>query len=205
MNRRELVAGVASLGVLGGGLVALQRGVPFQDGDSAGAENTDEEEGDDDGPIEIETIEARGSEAGTLDVPNDGITFVTFFSPVCHRCRSLMPNLVEAQERLADEDGLTRVSVTTQQSPEQLRDWWEEHDGHWTLAHDDDRTLSDEYEVVSHPVLLAIDPDGIVRWEDEGVLEADRIVRRVESVLEEHLENDVETDDEETNDGNETD
>ncbi|AFZ72073.1 TlpA family protein disulfide reductase [Natronobacterium gregoryi] len=184
MNRRELVAGVASLGALGGGLVALRRGMPFQGEESAESDGTDDNEADD-GPIEVQTIDAPGSEAGTLAIPNDGVTFVTFFSPACHRCRSLMPHLVEATDRLAAEDGLTRVSVTTQQSPEQLRDWWAEHDGHWTLAHDDDRALSDAYAVISHPVLLAIDADGTVRWTDEGVLESDRIVRNVDRVLEE--------------------
>ncbi|SFB74980.1 Thiol-disulfide isomerase or thioredoxin [Halobiforma haloterrestris] len=194
MKRRELVAGVASAGVLGGGAAVVWRGLRSPIGGSsdrpeADAE-TDSSEDAEDGAIELETIEAPGSDAGTISIPTDGVALVVFFSPVCHRCRSLMPNLVDAQAQLAEtygndeDDALTVVSVAAHQTEEQLRDWWIEHDGNWTLAYDGDRRLANEYGVASHPVLLALDDSGTVRWEDEGVLETERIVRNVERVLE---------------------
>ncbi|NGM69918.1 redoxin domain-containing protein [Natronolimnobius sp. AArcel1] len=225
MNRREALAGVASVGVLGGSAVVLWRGLPFGEErdipsesatDSAG-DDSDGDTSDSSGPLELETLEAPGSESGTLTVPNDGLTLAMFFSPVCSRCRSLMPNMADAQERLSDQygDELTVVSVTGQQSPDQLQEWWVDHDGDWTLAYDDGRDLTNRYDVVTHPVLIAIDDTGAIQWEAEGVLEADRIVSSVERVLE--SDSDADTDDvvsdadddagetESETDGNETD
>ena len=187
MRRREIVAGIASAGVLGGAGAVLWRGRPFSGGGAEnGTETTDSIDGSDDGPIEVETLDAPGSEAGTLAVPGDGVTLLMFFSPVCQRCQSLLPNFAEAQERLeADHgDAVTVASVTEQQSPEQLREWWDDHDGDWTLAYDPDRDLATRYDVVSHPELLVIDADGAVRWHEDGVLEAEPIVDEVERVLE---------------------
>lgn len=178
MNRRELLAGVASVGVLGGSAAVLWRGLSFGEGaDSPSESATDSAENDSDGdttdssgPFELETLEAPGSEAETLTVPNDGLTLAMFFSPVCSRCQSLMPNMADAQTRLSDQygDELTVVSVTGQQSPEQLREWWVDHDGDWTLAYDDGRVLTDRYDVVTHPVLMVIDSTGAVQWESEA-------------------------------------
>ncbi|WP_049920104.1 TlpA family protein disulfide reductase [Halobiforma nitratireducens] len=203
MNRRELVAGLASVGVLGGGAVAWRvrstvLGNDGSDRSDSDEHNDDDGEGDDegddasDGAVTLETIDAPGSDAGAVTIPTDGVSLVVFFSAVCHRCRSLMPNLVEAQAQLADDhgDAVTVVSVASHQTEEQLRDWWAEHDGDWTLAYDGDGTLGREYGVTRHPVLLAIDADGDVRWRDEGELETERIVDRVESVLEEPVETD---------------
>ncbi|OVE84802.1 TlpA family protein disulfide reductase [Natronolimnobius baerhuensis] len=204
MNRRELLAGVASVGVLGGSAAVLWRGLSFGEGaDSPSESATDSAENDSDGdttdssgPFELETLEAPGSEAETLTVPNDGLTLAMFFSPVCSRCQSLMPNMADAQTRLSDQygDELTVVSVTGQQSPEQLREWWVDHDGDWTLAYDDGRVLTDRYDVVTHPVLMVIDSTGAVQWESEGVLEADRIVSSVERLLEDDSAADADED-----------
>lgn len=195
VNRREVVAGVASVGVLGSGGAVLWRGVPFggergsdasQNGTGNGTEDDDNGGGASTDGIEVEVLEAPDDETGTLAIPTDGVTLAVFFSPVCSRCRALAPNLADAQARLTDDygDSLTVVSVTAQQSPDQLRDWWADHGGDWTLAYDSDRTLTEHYDVARHPVLLAIDDTGAVRWDHEGILEADRIVREVEGVLE---------------------
>ena len=200
MNRREVVAGAASVGVLGSGAAVLWRGLPFGDGAGAGSESgTSGEQAADDGdgdgdaddtdgsePVEIDVLESSTVDAETLPVPDDDVTLAMFFSPVCSRCRALMPNLADARERLVADHGdrLTVVSVTGQQEPDQLRDWWADNDGTWTLAYDSGRELTQRYDVVTHPVLLAIDETGAVRWESEGVLETERIVSEVERVLE---------------------
>lgn len=199
MNRREILAGAASVGVLGGGAAVLRRGLPFGDrggpgsesesGSGATGERAETDSGDADDasePIELEVVESSDVDAATLPVPNDELTLVMFFSPVCSRCRALMPNLANARERLVADHGdrLTVVSVTAHQEPDQLRDWWADNDGTWTLAYDSDRDLTERYDAVTHPILMAIDETGAVRWENEGILEPERIVREVEGVLE---------------------
>ncbi|MFP8953167.1 TlpA family protein disulfide reductase [Natrialbaceae archaeon A-arb3/5] len=190
MRRREIVAGVTSIGILGGAGIAFRRGLP-----SIGDDRADAAEDDDGGSTDrlaLETIDARGSEAGTLPVPTDGVTLIMFFAPSCGQCQQLMPRLADAQARLDDEygDAVTVVSVAPQQSEDELREWWIDHEGDWTLGFDPAGTLAGTYRVIGYPVLIAIDSDGEKRWEDDGVMEAEWIVRNVEHVLEEYEEPD---------------
>ncbi|THE63078.1 TlpA family protein disulfide reductase [Salinadaptatus halalkaliphilus] len=188
MNRRELVAGLASVGILGGSAAILRRGFPVGSDDTGTPpeQTTSDDPTDDSAPLELRTLEVPGSDAGTIEIPNDGLTIAVAFSPVCQRCQASMPELAAARERLTDAygDAITVVSITNQQTEDQLRSWWVEHDGDWTLAFDPDRSFVTAYDIARHPVVLAIDADGTVRWEDDGVLEADRIVSEVSHVLE---------------------
>ncbi|SFB74971.1 Thiol-disulfide isomerase or thioredoxin [Halobiforma haloterrestris] len=218
MKRRELLAGVTSAGVLGGAAATFRFGLPSfatpagagSTADSSGGDggsDGDGNENDSGGPIELETIDARGSEAGTLPVPNDGVTVVMFFSPACGTCRKLMPHLAAARERLVDAgygDALTVVSVTARQSESSLREWWLEYEGNWYLGFDPGRSLAAQYQVVGYPVLVAVDEDGNSRWTDTGVVSADRIVRNVEPLLEDALSSDDSGSESGELDGNET-
>ncbi|AFZ72074.1 TlpA family protein disulfide reductase [Natronobacterium gregoryi] len=193
MNRRELVAGVVSLGVLGGAATALWRGLPAADGvDSAAKPEVDESV--DDGPLEIETIDARGSEGGTLTVPTDGITVVTSFSVTCTQCQRMMPPLSDAYERLEDDDGdaVTFVSIFPPTDESELREWWREHDGNWPVGFDPGRRFRTQYGVMGTD-LLVIDANGEKRWQTDRVLESHRYARNVERVLEETEVNDEES------------
>lgn len=194
MKRRDVVAGVASAGVLGGAGTVLWRGNPFgtTESDSGGpgepSAGDGGESGSEDGgdSVEFRVLEAPGDAPDTMAVPNDGVTVLMFFSPVCSRCEAMVPNVAEAYDRLDAEygDAFTLASVTAHQSPDRLREWWDDNDGDWILGYEGDRQLSTRYDVVTHPVLLAIDRTGAVRWENEGILEADRIVRNVGRVVE---------------------
>ncbi|AEH38290.1 TlpA family protein disulfide reductase [Halopiger xanaduensis] len=195
MKRREVVAGIASVGVLGTGVAVLQRGLPFGDGGPAQETAGD---GDDGGiePIEVDVLEdARGDAPDALSVPNDGVTLAMIFSPVCSRCRALMPELEAAREELRADygDALTVLSVTAEQTPDRLRDWWAENDGEWVLGYDPDRRLGERYDVVGHPMLLAIDDAGELHWDNRGRLEAGQIVEQVAPVLEAHADANGET------------
>lgn len=189
MNRREAVAGVASVGVLGSGVAVLRGGLPFGDGGPAQETAGDGDDGID--PIEVDVLEDERSTDDAPDalaVPNDGVTLAMVFSPVCSRCRALMPELATAREQLRDEygDALTVLSLTAEQTPDRLRDWWDEHDGQWVLGYDPDRRLGERYDVVGHPTLLAIDDAGELHWDNRGRLEAGQIVEQVAPVLEAH-------------------
>lgn len=194
MKRREVVAGLASAGILGGGGAVLWRGLPFGNGrgsarrsaDGGGGETADSVD-----PLAIDVLEDERSTDDAPDalaVPNDGVTLAMIFSPVCSRCRALMPELATAREQLRDEygDALTVLSVTSQQTPDRLRDWWAENDGQWLLGYDPDRKLGERYDVVGHPTLLAIDDTGTLQWDNRGRLAVEQIVENVAPVLEAH-------------------
>lgn len=206
MKRREAIAGVASVGVLGGSAAVLRSGLPFGDDgptretanggdDGNGGGGGDGGDGDDAGidPIEVDVLEDERGDAAAADalsVPSDGVTLAMIFSPVCSRCRALLPELATAREELRADygDALTVLSATSQGTPDQLRDWWAENDGRWVLGYDPDRRLGERYDVVGHPTLLAIDDAGRLRWDNRGQLEAARIVERVAPVLEAHAD-----------------
>lgn len=186
MRRRELIAGVGSVGVLAGATGIALGGVPSFGTDRAASEAS----GETDGPIEVETIDARGSEAGTMAVPNDDVTVAMFFVTGCGKCQAHLPRLAEARSRLVEDYGadLTFLSVTYQSfdsMPEdELRDWWRAHSGNWAVGYDSNATLAASYGIVGYPVTAVIDARGEKRWEELGVTSVDDLVAGVESVLE---------------------
>ncbi|WP_254522993.1 TlpA family protein disulfide reductase [Natrinema caseinilyticum] len=186
MRRRELIAGVGSLGVLAGAAGIVLGGVPSF-GNERSASSSD---GDSGLPVEIETIDARGSEAGTVAVPNGDVTVVMFFVTGCGTCQGQMPRLAEAHSRLVDThgDGLTVLSATYQSKDmmptDELRTWWRDHSGNWTVGYDPQSSLAANYGVAGFPVTIVIDRQGEKRWEKLGVVRSDDIVAAVESVIE---------------------
>lgn len=159
MRRREALAGVASLGVLGGGGVLAVGGVPSLNGG-------DEEPAHD--PIEVRTVEAPGSEAGTVSVPEAGTIYVLdFFATTCSICQSLMPTLAEANDELPDDVSLLSVTIETDDGA--IRDFWTEHGGDWTVGTDSDPIeLYPAHEIVGTPTMIVMDGDGVVHWRRKG-------------------------------------
>ncbi|AGB32633.1 alkyl hydroperoxide reductase/ Thiol specific antioxidant/ Mal allergen [Natrinema pellirubrum DSM 15624] len=194
MRRRELLAGVGSIGVLAGGTGVVLAGLPSFGTDEPAADS----DGDDgsEWPIEVETIDARGSDGGTVTVPNDGITVAEFFVTGCGMCQSQMPRLAEARSRLVDDygDDLTVLSVTYQSADsmpdDELRSWWRTHDGNWAVGRDTTSSLAANYGIVGYPVTTVIDHTGEKRWEKLGVGSSDDIVRAVEDAFESFEERD---------------
>ena len=181
MRRRELVAGLLGGGlVLGGGAVALTGGPSLSDDD-------DLSEGND--PIEIEAIEARGSEPGTLTVPDDEeATVLTFFATTCESCAEKMPHLAEAAATFETEP-VNFISVTSEpvgdNVPESaVVEWFEDHDGDWTVAHDSGSELSVAYDGIPYPKTAVVDTEGRVWWEHTGTATTDELVSGIEGALE---------------------
>lgn len=184
VNRRELVAGIGSVGVLAGAGGLFWRGPPSFVTDRAGSDD-----GDDGGPLEVETIDAAGSEAGTISVPlAEGATVATFFVTGCGSCQAQMPRLAQAREQLIDrhDDAVRFLSVTYQtpetMPPEDLREWWHDHDGEWYVGYDSG--LASTYGAVGYPVTIVVDADGESHWQEIGVQSPRTIVDAAESVLE---------------------
>ncbi len=186
MRRREIVAGLGSIGALAGA-----GGLLLGDGLLSRADTADADDGGDDGgPITVETIDAPGSDAGTLSVPNGDIMVVEFFVTGCGNCQAQMPNLAEAHAQLVADygDELTFLGATYQSAeskpPAELREWWRGHGGNWPIGYDPTGDIAAQYGVVGYPVTVVIDGDGEKRWEKLGITSSDVIVDHVESILE---------------------
>lgn len=166
MRRRDLLGGAAGLLVVGGGAAALAR---RPDGGVA--------------PVELEAVEAPGSPAGAIVIPERGrVTFVEFFATWCHVCEETMEPLGEAYD--AVDDGVQFVSVTNEPighavTRAEVRDWWAEHDGRWPVALDADLRLTAALDVTGVPAAVVLDADNVVTWKGSGVKPADELVARI--------------------------
>lgn len=180
MRRRDVLAGVGSLGVLAGAGTLAVYGIPSGgDPDDSRAEPRHD-------PIEIETVEATGSEAGSQLVPADGeVTFVDLFATTCDICKDQMPALGDAADRVGGE--VTFISITNERESQvtdaELAEWWDEYDGRWTVGRDPTSELVVHYGT-STPIAVLFDSEGRVQWEESGRKTSDEIVSKIEEVLE---------------------
>ncbi|QSX00483.1 TlpA family protein disulfide reductase [Haloterrigena alkaliphila] len=186
MKRRALIAGTA---VLAAGAGCLNDDEPNDDDDA---------ESDQSGPpFEVTTVDAPGSEAGTVSVPTDGqVQLINFIRTTCPTSRGMLSYVGEARDRLADahdvgpdEEVLVMTVVNgsagPQPSPSELTDFWIEQDGHWTVGIDEPGALFDHYDVTGTPTTVAVDDTGEVHWRDRGGTTAGNMVEGVERALEE--------------------
>jgi thiol-disulfide isomerase/thioredoxin len=175
MRRRDVLAGLVGLGTVGGGAYLLDReGLPVGGADTDGVE-----------PVELRAVEAPGSRAGSVTVPEPGrVTFVEFFATWCDVCAASMPALAAAHDRVGDD--VQFLSVTNEPlghavTREEIAAWWADHDGSWTVAPDDDLALTEALGASSVPTMVVLDADNVVTWSGTGEHSADEIVERVEA------------------------
>lgn len=168
MERREVIAGAASLAAVAGGVAYLHRPA---DGEAVE-------------PLEIETLEAPGSEAGWIQVPERGnVTFVEFFATWCSVCRGMMPELAEAHRRTPEDVqflSVTNEPVGHSVTREEVADWWTEHDGGWTVGVDSDLRLTDAVGASGVPTAVVVDADNHVVHRSKGEKSADEILEEIE-------------------------
>ncbi len=193
MRRRDVLAGVGSLGVLAGAGVLVSRGLPsFGDDTSAEAEPDDSAA---DGveatpPFEIETIDATGSEEGSITIPGENDVVLTmFFMPTCGICQSMMGVLGRVRNAV-DDDRVTFLGAvhpnfvnTTDMTADELASWWDEYDGDWPVGIASSDAV-DYYDVYSHPITAVLGADDEVYLNEHGELDRDVIVDSVEEALE---------------------
>ena len=182
VKRRAFIAGTAALATLSG---CLESG---PDGDGT-------EDESDESAVEIGTIEAPGSDGGTVTVPSgERVQLVNCIRITCPTSRAMLSRVAQARDELAEsyevgpEGDVHVVTVVDEysggaSSPSELADWWAQQDGDWTIAVDEDGALFDAYEVTGTPTTLAIGGAGAVHWRDEGGTTASNLVGGVEDAL----------------------
>lgn len=175
MNRRQVVAALAGLGLTGGSVWAVRNGV------LAGPEGGTAEL-----PLQVETLDAPGSDAGRTRVPvPDTPTIIDLFATWCAPCKAQMNALSAVRSEY--EETVAFVSVTNERvggtlSEDDIRDWWRSHDGNWTVGLDPESDLMAALGADGLPYLALADSSGAVRWTHSGVADATTLrdqIRRV--------------------------
>lgn len=155
MRRRDVLAGLAGLATVGGAAYALQRTA------GTGIE-----------PVAVETVDAPGSTAGTMMVPERGrVSVVEFFATWCSVCAASMPTLREIHDGLGGD--VQFISVTNEPlghaiTRQDVTDWWIEHDGNWPVGIDTDLTLTERLDATGVPTMVILDADNHVTYSHTG-------------------------------------
>ncbi len=170
MKRRQVVAAVGGLALTGGaGYVAFN-------GLGSGGDT-----------VTVDTVEAPGSTAGRQRVPVPGRpTLVDLFATWCVPCEAQMRSLVPAYESFGDR--VAFVSVTNERvggglSMDDIRQWWADHDGRWTVGHDPESRLMSELGAGGLPYLALADRSGTVVWTHRGVASESQLREQLAAVV----------------------
>lgn len=203
MNRRRIIAMVAGLGTISGCLGDRRRGGGGDGGvDEDGDDDIDDDPApsppaDPDPPFDVSTVDAPGSEAGTVTVPRpDAPTLVNCAQVTCTTCRKLVPIVGEAIDQLEDQGYdcsgddpdlhvVTAIDPTIGRSPspEELAEWWVDHGGSWTVGVDDGGAIASYYEVRTYPTLLLLDSEATVHWRSVGATTARTITSEIDHAM----------------------
>lgn len=155
MKRRDLLAGLGGLGVVGAGAVVATR--------SQTAETVD--------PVTIEQLDETGTVVGQIQIPEDGKpTLLTVFATWCSTCRRTMPEAIEVYDDGSETQfvSVTNEAVGQATTREDVVDWWETHGGDWPVGVDTDLKLTERFDVRAVPHVVVLDADNAVVYEEQG-------------------------------------
>jgi thiol-disulfide isomerase/thioredoxin len=175
VKRRELLAGLGALGVVGAGGAVAYTDLSFT--------GTDDVKGVE--PVELQRFDAPGSPPGTETVPEPGrVTFLELFATWCGICQRNMEPLGEAAAAVGDD--VQFVSVTSEPvgqtlQPEDVVEWFTDLGGNWRLAHDDDLDLSRRLSAGEVPHAFVFDAENRVTWDHIGYTDADTVIGAIGS------------------------
>ena len=174
MKRRDVIAGLGGLAVLGGGA-----GMALNVGDRGGEEAIE--------PVELQTLDAPGSTAGVATVPERGrVTVLELFATWCTVCQSMMPEMAAVYDAVGDDVqflSVTNEPVGDTVTTEDIASWWADHDGDWTVAHDRDLELTQRLDATGVPYTFVFDEDNRIAWKHHGRSEAAEIESAVAGQL----------------------
>ena len=198
VRRRDVLAGLASAGVLAGAGVLLSRGppTPATDSEPAGSDSEDESNGVARPPFEIETIDAPGSEAGTLTVPQpETVMVIDFFQTTCATCAREMETLGAARAAVGDDVVfLSMLAYGRVGTPEAVREWWIDNDGDWPVGIQVGDELQEYYGVFRYPKTIVIDGAGRKHWDNFSEKTVDELLEAIDAAREAQAANTERTD-----------
>jgi cytochrome c biogenesis protein CcmG, thiol:disulfide interchange protein DsbE len=108
-----------------------------------------------------------------LDAQRGKWTVVNFFSTTCTPCILEHPELKKWAERHASAGDASIVSVTFDDSPASVQQFFEQNGGDWPVLVQDTGSIAISYGVTAVPESYLVDPFGVVRVKFVGGVKAD--------------------------------
>lgn len=127
------------------------------------------------------TVETSAGEEFTLSEQDDPI-IIEFMSPLCIECKEMEDRLQNLHPNYKEDLIFLSIDISDP-SPEELLELKKERDIPWDLASGDAEMFS-EYQGTSVPKLVIIDSEGYLTFEENGLVEQDKIKEEMEDVIE---------------------
>lgn len=201
MNRREALAGIASLGVLGTGGVIATQGMPSLGAADDPSESEENASGDSGGlfsngggsdtaqlaePVEVETLALPWSDGEPMTVPIAGsVTVLEFFATWCNICARNLSDVTAAHQRVGDDVqflSVTTENVGSQVTVDDVENWWGEHGGgEWPIGVDETARLPIRLDVPGVPATVIFDADGEAVWSHQGAVSTEKLLEKIEA------------------------
>lgn len=109
---------------------------------------------------------------------------IEFFATWCPSCRENADHLASVQERFGDRVNIVSIDVDPWESSKAIRSFIDEHNVTWPVAVDEKGEVSQDYSVGTLSTEVVVDPQGVIRHVETGVVDHDRIVDLLEALLE---------------------
>lgn len=168
VRRRDFIAGAL-------GVAAVGAGAAYVGSDSDDAVT----------PVEVETLDAPGSDAETVEVPRRGdVTFVEFFATWCHVCQGMMDEVAAAHDEVGDDVQFLSVSnepVGHTVTRDEVVEWWQKNNGDWTVGVDGDLRLTEALDAAGVPTTVVVDAGNRIVTAETGRKTSDEILEAIES------------------------
>lgn len=139
--------------------------------------------GDSQEPVTLESVAVGPSPGGEVSVHPDGTAaLLDFFATWCAPCKPQMATLRSIRDTF-DAESLYMLSITQETDTDAVKQFWEEYEGTWPVALDDDLAASRRYDVTSIPTLVVLSADGTEQLRHVGLAGEERLRDAVQDVL----------------------
>lgn len=129
--------------------------------------------------IDFTTTTIEGDNFTLSDYEGEKV-LLNFWASWCAPCRNEMPSLQDASDKYDDVEVIA-VNLTEQDSEDNIKDFLDEFDIHFTIPLDEDSSIASMYQIIPIPSTFMINSDGEISDIAMGEMDDKRIGEMIEN------------------------